>query len=318
MRSYPRPANDYAPYAPLGVKTIAGSDPRHVFAVHVSGRFTVDQPPLICVPGFTRNMTDFTDFISHYRQTASVDWPIVLVDLAGRGRSTGRRNAAAYSTVSDAHDLSTIAKALGISNGIFVGQGHGGQVVMALGALHPTLIAGAVLINAGPTTDPQGLVRLRSNLRHMDSLRGVAQIQNVTRQILKSDYPGLSGESLDRLAMRTHFIDKNGRARGLFDPALVSFLDRFTLDDEFEPQWSLFNALASMPLMLVRTQLSDRLNTKTFEEMCQRRPDAIVETYVGEGSPALLDDQGEVSAIADFVMQVGRTRRRQSGARRAL
>lgn len=318
MPSYPQPDVDYPPFAALPVKMVTASDPRRKLAVSVSGRFTVDQPPLVCISGFTRNMTDFTDFIMHYRTIASVDWPIVLVDLAGRGRSTARARAQEYSTIADAHDLSAIARALGISKCIFVGQGHGGQVVMSLGAQHPNLIAGAVLINAGPTTEPRGLVRLRSNLGHMDSLKGEAQIRTITRQVLKSDYPGLSTEALDRLADRSHFIDKKGRARSLFDPALISFLDRFELDDEFEPQWSLFNTLTNVPLMLVRTHLSDRLGASTFSEMIRRHPNAVVENYVGEGSPALLNDEGEVSAIADFVMQLihgpkkrGRVRRKR-------
>lgn len=317
MPSYPRPPKDYPPFADLPVRMIASSDPARHLAVSVSGRFTVDQPPLVCVSGFARNMTDFTDFRTTYRSIASIDWPMVLVDLAGRGRSSPRSEPEAYSTLADAHDLSTITRALGISRCIFVGQGHGGQVVMALGAQHPSLIAGAVLINAGPTTDPRGLVRLRSNLGHTGSLRGETQIHSITRQLLGNEYPGLSPEGLDRLVSRSHFVDKRRRLRGLFDPALISFLDRFQLDDEFIPQWSLFNTLANVPLMLIRTQLSDRLTSDTFNEMIVRRPDAVVETYVGEGSPALLSDEGEVSAIADFVMHLTGTRRQRNRAKRA-
>jgi len=310
MFQRPLPPADYPPFAALPVRHISGGDAVRRLAVHVSGRFTVNQPPVICVPGFSRNMSDFTDFIRHYRATASIDWPIVLVDLIGRGRSSYLRSPDAYSAVTSAHDLSTIARALGISSAVFVGQGHGGQAVMALAAQHPALIAGAVLINAGPTTNPRGLVRLRANLEHVEGMRGDEQIRQVMRQILSADYPGLPGETLDALAARSHFIDKTGRARGLFDPALLKFLDRFSHDDEFVPQWHLFDALASMPLMLVRSQLTDRLDMDTFNGMIARRPDAMVDRFIGEGSPALLNNEGEVGSIADFVMQVGGSRRR--------
>lgn len=309
MRRFSPPA-DYPPFVALPVRHISGHNAAHQLAVHVSGRFTVNQPPLICVAGFHRNMTDFTDFVRHYRAMASLDWPIVLVDLPGRGRSSFHGSPDAYSATLDAHDLSIIARALGISSAVFIGQGHGGQVIMALAAQHPALIAGAVLINAGPTTNPQGLVRLRSNLQHIASVHGEAQVKQVIRQILAADYSGLPDETLDMLGARTHFVDDRGRVHGLFDPALVKFLDRFGHDDEFVPQWHLFDALAPMPLMLIRSQLSDRLSVETFDEMITRRPTAVVDRFIGEGSPALLSNEGEVSSIADFVMEMGGSRRR--------
>ncbi len=304
------PPADYPPFATLPVRYISGGNAARRLAVYVSGRFTVNQPPLICVPGFSRNMTDFTDFIRHYRTTASVDWPIVLVDLIGRGRSSYLRSPDAYSAVTDAHDLSNVARALGISSAVFVGQGHGGQVVMALAAQHPGLIAGAVLINSGPNANPRGLMRLRSNLEHVEGMRANESARQVLRQILATDYPGLPEATLDALAARSHFTDKGGRLRGLFDPALLKFLEGFAHDDEFVPQWHLFDALASVPLMLVRSQLTDRLQLETFNSMIDRRPDAMVDRFVGEGSPALLNNEGEVGSIADFVMQVGGSRRR--------
>ncbi len=308
------PPADHPPFAALPVRTVSGVAAGHRLAVHVSGRFTADEPPLICLAGFNRNMTDFTDFMRHYREMASLDWPMVLVDLAGRGRSSFSGAPDAYSAVADAADLSTIARALGISRAIFIGQGHGGQVVMALGAQHPSLIAGAVLINSGPTTDPRGLVRLRANLQHIAGTRGANQVRHVMRQILSVDYPGLPEESLDALAARTHFIDRKGRAQPLFDPALIRFLDGFDLDDAFEPQWQLFDTLRAMPLMLVRTDLTDRLDTTTFTQMHTRRPDATTATFSGEASPALLNNDHEVAEIADFVMGLHRARRRRTVA----
>lgn len=310
MPRYISPPADYPPFAALPVHHISGANAAHQLAVHVSGRFTVNQPPLICVAGFHRNMTDFTDFVRFYRSMASLDWPIVLVDLAGRGRSSFHGSPDAYSAVSDAHDLSTIARALGIPSAVFIGQGHGGQVIMALAAQHPALISGAVLINAGPTTNPQGLVRLRSNLQHIENARGENQVLQVMRQMLSAEYPGLPTETLDALAARTHFVDERGRPQGLFDPSLTKFLDQFSHDDEFVPQWHLFDALSSVPLMLIRSQLTDRLSPETFNEMITRRPTAVTDRFAGEGSPALLNNEGEVSSIADFVMQMGGSRRR--------
>lgn len=129
----PAPA-DHPPFAKLPVHYVSRHVGGHKLAVHMSGRFALDRPPLICLAGFHRNMADYADFLSYYRKETSPDWPVLLVDLAGRGRSTYLGAPDAYSTMSDAHDLVALSRALGISRGIFLGQGHGGQVIMALSA----------------------------------------------------------------------------------------------------------------------------------------------------------------------------------------
>ena len=306
----PLPPDNYTPFGSLPVRYVTCGNAERRLAIHVSGRFTVDQPPIVCVSGFVRNMTDFDNFMRQYRLVASIDWPFVLVDLAGRGRSSDHEPGNSYSAISDAHDLSSIARALGISRATFVGQGHGGQVIMALAAQHPTLLAAAVLINSGPTTNPRGLVRLRSNLRYLESVRGTDQVQLAMRKILSADYPGLSDVELDSLAARTHFVDSKGRSHGLFDPELIQFLDAFDHDDIFEPQWNLFDALAHIPLMLARTQMTDRLDNDTFKQMIERHPGVATTRLAGEGSPALLNNEDEVEIIADFISRAGNPPRR--------
>ena len=61
-----------------------------------------------------------------------------------------------------------------------------------------------------------------------------------------------------------------------------------------------------VPLMLLRTQLTDQLPEAVLEEMMRRRPDAVSLEIGGQGSPALLDHAEEVGAIADFVRRVAR------------
>ena len=73
-------------------------------------------------------------------------------------------------------------------------------------------------------------------------------------------------------------------------------------------QWPLFDALAGVPLMLLRTQLTDQVRRQTFEEMLRRRPDAVALTIAGQGSPALFDQHQEIEAVADFVIGVSSTR----------
>lgn len=301
---------DYPPFAALPAQLITVGGPEERIAVHVAGRLGPGATPLICLAGYTRNMTDFADFLPLLQQEAGPDWPVILIDLRGRGRSADRARAKDYSTLADARDMAEIARALAIEHAVFLGQGHGGQVVMALAAQWPALIAGTVLIDAGPALAPRSLIRLRSNAQAIASLRGEGGLAVMLRRMLAADYPGRSPEQLDRLAARNQFVDARGRAMPLYDPALIGRLKDFGTDDVLAPQWPLFDLLDFAPLLIARSALTDQLPPDQLEEMLARRPDASRLAIAGQGSPALLDRAEEAAAIAGFLkMAVAQGRR---------
>lgn len=284
---------------PVTYVTLAG-DVRA--AVHVAGQLSNRRVPVVCIPGYQRNMSDFAEFAAYFRRMGGGDWPVVLLDLPGRGRADDRFRPSDYGSLADARDLASVIVALGIERATLLGQGQGGQVAMALAADHPLLVAGTVLLDSGPVTDSRGIVRLRNNLAHVEALRGAKAVTAGFRRILGGDYPGVPEDRLDALIGRTHFIDKRGRARPLYDPSLVAALADINFDDVLTAQWPLFDALNCAPLMLLRTQLTDQLRRETFDEMARRRPDALAITIAGQGSPALFDQREEIEAVAKFVI----------------
>jgi pimeloyl-ACP methyl ester carboxylesterase len=297
---------DYPAFAPLPVRHVTVGEGRETMAVHVAGRLRIGRSPVICVPGYQRNMSDFTELTGLMHRILGEDWPVVLIDLKGRGRSADRLHKSRYVTTVDAGDLAQLCAALAISSAVFVGQGYGGQVLMALAAAHPLLIAGAVLIDAGPVSDPRGLVRLRSNLRDVEGNRSAAGLRSMLRRMLMADYPGVPDALLDTLLTRTHSLDPRGRVRPLFDPHLVRMLDAFEHDDVLVAQWPLFGALGGMPLLMMRTQLTDQLRREVFEEMMRRRRDSDSYVVEGQASPALLNSLEDVEPIAEFVRGIAK------------
>ncbi|MDB5472984.1 MAG: alpha/beta hydrolase [Devosia sp.] len=283
--------------------------------VHVSGQLSGQRLPVVCIPGYQRNMSDFSAFAQTFQRVGGGGWPVVLLDLPGRGRADDRAKPTDYGTLADARDVASILAALGIDQAIVLGQGQGGQVAMALATEHPLLIGGTVLLDSGPIADSRGIVRLRNNLAHVESLRGKAVVAGF-RRILGGDYPELAQSQLDELIGRSHFIDKRGRARPLYDQRLIKALANINFDDVLTPQWSLFGALSCAPLMLLRTEFTDQLRRETFAEMVRRRPDAVALTIAGQGSPALFDQSEEIEAVADFVLRIGKRNRQtfMSGA----
>lgn len=301
--------SDHPAFAGLPIRHILLRDACTRAAVHRRGDFGAGRMPLVCIPGYQRNMSDFAAFADSFRLLGPGDWPMLLLDLPGRGRADDRPQITDYSSLADAADLADILAGLGIGKAVLFGQGYGGQVAMALATAHPLLVGGTILLDSGPVTDSRGIVRLRNNLAHVAGLRGKTAAAGF-RRMLGGDHPGLADTVLDALALRTHYFDKKGRPQKLFDPKLIDLLKDFSFDDILVAQWPLYNALKYAPLLLLRTQLTDQLRRETFEEMIRRRPDAKAFTIAGQGSPALLDQSPEIEAIAEFVFALaGKTRK---------
>jgi pimeloyl-ACP methyl ester carboxylesterase len=301
---------DHHAFTSLPVDHVAVGAGSERMAFHISGEVRIGRPPVICIAGYHRNMSDHAAFIGTFQRRMGEPWPVITVDLKGRGRSADRRDKSLYATTVDAQDLSQLCTALCVERAVFLGQGYGGQVVMALGMQRPRLIAGSILIDAGPVTDPRGLVRLRNNLKELEGLRSEGGLRTMFRRMLGPDYPGLQEGQLDLLAARTHYLDKRNRVQTLFDPHLLRMLEQFEHDDVLEAQWPLFNALSSAPMMMMRTQLTEQLRREVFEEMLRRRSDADGYIIEAQGSPALLDTDADAEPIAEFVKRIGGHRQR--------
>jgi pimeloyl-ACP methyl ester carboxylesterase len=295
---------DHKALAALPVRMVTIGAAHEQMAVHIRGTLGPGRTPIVCIAGYNRNMVDWADLLRLAGQGLGDTTPFVLVDLKGRGRSTDRASGAGYSSLLDADDLIEVTRALAIERAIFIGQGYGGQVLMALAARRPSLMAGTVLIDAGPVSDSRGLVRLRVTLNELTGVRGEASLRPMLRRMAFADYPGMPETVLDAVSMRSHFVDRRGRLQPLFDPALIRLLEPFDLDDVLVAQWPLFDALSCAPLMMMRTQLTQQLRRETFEEMMKRRRDAEAFIIENQGSPALLDSSEDVEPITDFIRRI--------------
>ena len=299
--------DDHPAFAALPVRYVSIANGLRM-AVHVSGELSSPRVPVVCLPGYHRNMSDFTEFVAGFQRAAGGDWPVVLLDLPGRGRSDDRAKRDNYNSLVDSRDVANAITALGIGRAVIVGQGHGGQVGMALAMHHPLLIAGTVLLDAGPVTDPRGIVRLRGNLQYVESLKGENLLRIGFRRMLGGGYPDQTEQRLDALVGRSHWMTKRARAEPLYDRRLIDAWRDFEIDDVLVAQWPLYDALSCAPLLLLRTQLTDQVRRETFEEMQRRRPEATALTISGQGSPALFNQREEIDAVAAFVVGINKAR----------
>ncbi|GLQ18196.1 alpha/beta fold hydrolase [Maritalea porphyrae] len=277
-------------------------------AVRLSGDFDdATRLPIVCLAGYHRNMSDFFAFADKFSEFSAKNWPIVRVDLLGRGLASHAPKAEDYSTLDDASDMAEMCRALGIHKAIWFGQSHGGNVIMAIGSKTPTLVGAAIMCDAGALISAQGLVRLRNNLKFLSKIRNQEDALLAVRQILSADYPALGAGKLDSIGGRTHgWNKKRRRLEPRFDWRLMERLEAFDNDDVLNANWEMFDSLSQVPMLLMRTRNTDLMRADVYQRMLNRRPDAISLEIEGEGSPALLEHAEEMGAIAEFVMHINK------------
>src|ERR1700712_4691924 len=84
----PTPVAEIEPvFADLPVQMVTVGSGDEQLAVHVAGKFATGRTPLICLAGYNRNLVDFAAMPPLLQGALDTDWPIVLVDFRGRGRS---------------------------------------------------------------------------------------------------------------------------------------------------------------------------------------------------------------------------------------
>ena len=60
-----------------------------------------DRPPILCIPGLTRNARDF----AHVADRLCGDWRVICVDLRGRGESAYAKFPMSYAPISYLQDI---------------------------------------------------------------------------------------------------------------------------------------------------------------------------------------------------------------------
>ena len=115
-----------------------------------------DKPPLLCLPGLTRNARDFADLAERY----SPRFRVIALDFRGRAASDYDPVPARYNPMTYAGDVIELLDKLGISEAIFVGTSLGGLVTMVIAATASQRIAAAIINDVGPDVDPGGISRI--------------------------------------------------------------------------------------------------------------------------------------------------------------
>lgn len=254
-------------------------------------------PPLLCLPGLTRNSRDFADFA----ERMSPSYRVLCLDFRGRGESGHDPQPERYLPVTYAHDTIALLDHVGVAQAVFVGTSLGGLVTMLVTVLDEDRIAAAILNDVGPELDDRGIERIRGYVGGRPE--GFASWAEAAASLRA--YQGGLPASWDEgrwqaLARRLCSEHKDGSVRLDYDPAIA---EPFRAGNG-KPQadaWPLFDALARKPVLVLRGEHSDLLSADALIAMERRSPNVSTVTVAGMPHPPELSEPEAVAAIDRFL-----------------
>ncbi|MDX2258402.1 MAG: alpha/beta hydrolase [Hyphomicrobiaceae bacterium] len=271
--------------------------------------------PVLCLPGLTRNGRDFTDLAVTLAAAGPLARPVYTLDFRGRGHSEWDRDWKNYAVPVEALDVIDVLTALDLHDVAMVGTSRGGLVTMVLAAMQPSAIGLAVLNDIGPVLEPDGLVRIAGYVGRMPLPRTWQEAAQSVRDLNQRQFPSISPATWDAFA-RQVFNEKNGRPAPGYDPMLKNSMS--VLDGPMPKLWPQFEALARVPVLVLRGETSDLLSEATVSEMRVRHPRLESYTVPGEGHAPLLKDAATNAVVAEFIAAHDHAVTRSSAAPRGL
>ena len=258
-----------------------------------------DRPPLLCIPGLTRNCRDFEPLAERF----AGDWRVIAIDLRGRGQSDYARDAASYMPLQYVADVAALLDQAGLERVVAIGTSLGGVVTMLLAMTAPERIAAAVLNDIGPEVEATGLARIRDYVGQgrsyptwMHAARGLKEQGGVA-------YPDFAISDWLRLAKRLMVVGPGGRIAFDYDMKIAEPFNRAEGTAPVD-MWPAFRALADRPVLAVRGALSDILSAATLKRMGRELKGLKAVTVPRVGHAPTLEEPAAQQGIAALLAKV--------------
>jgi pimeloyl-ACP methyl ester carboxylesterase len=257
------------------------------------------RPPILCIPGLTRNARDFESVAS----TFAGGWRVICADLRGRGLSDYAKDSASYNPMQYVADISALLDQAGLARVVVIGTSLGGIVAMLLATLSPERIAGVVLNDIGPHIEEAGLTRIRDYVGQgrsyptwMHAARGLREQGGIA-------YPDFKIADWLKLAKRLMAVGPGGRIAFDYDMRIA---EPFSTPSGTAPadMWPAFKALAGRPVLAIRGGVSDILSAATLSRMKKELPGLDAVTIRRVGHAPTLDEPQALDAISRLLGKV--------------
>ncbi|MFT4027904.1 MAG: alpha/beta hydrolase [Novosphingobium sp.] len=258
-----------------------------------------DRPPVLCLPGLTRNARDFERLAGHL----AGEWRVLCPEMRGRGDSAYSKDSATYNPLQYVQDVTLLLAEAGVSRFVAVGTSLGGLMTLLLAAAAPERIAGAVLNDIGPEIEATGLERIGSYVGQGRSFPTWMHAARAMEEGHGDFFPEFDVSDWLDMAKRTMTVGSNGRIVFDYD---MKIAEPFKQAGGAAPPdlWPTLGGLAGKPVLLLRGGLSDVLSAATLARMRRELPQAEALTLPRVGHAPTLDEPEVVAAIDRLLAKV--------------
>jgi Alpha/beta hydrolase family len=184
-------------------------------------------------------------------------------------------------------------------DGVVQQLANGGLLAMMLAVLRPTAIGGVILNDIGPVIEPQGLLRIKGHVGKLPIPRNFEEGAEILRWLFDAEFPKLAPQDWIAFAQRT-WREHGGGLVPDYDLKLARTLQGANLE-HLPTLWNQFDALARVPLMVIRGANSDMLASTTLDAMLARRRELEVAVVPDQGHAPLPAEPKLIRQIAAFV-----------------
>ncbi len=258
------------------------------------------RPPLLCLPGLTRNARDFEPLAARL----AGEWRLICPDMRGRAESAQAKDPLTYVPLTYLQDISRLLADLAITRFVAVGTSLGGIITMLLAATHPQWLAGAVLNDIGPKIEEEGLARIRgyvgSGSSHPSWVHAARALEEANRDV----YPAYGLEQWLAMAKRLYRLTSAGRIVLDYDMRIAEPL-RVAGGEAGVDMWPIMASFRATPTLILRGERSDLLSLATAERMITDiGGQAELVTVANVGHAPLLDEPDAATGIDRLLARV--------------
>ncbi len=260
---------------------------------------SAERPPILCIPGLTRNARDFESVADRL----AGEWRVIAVDLRGRGESAYAKDAMSYVPLTYLQDLEALIRELALSRFVLFGTSLGGLLTMLLSVGHKEHIAAALINDVGPVLEAQGLDRIRTYVGRSQSWPTWMHAARHFAETHRDMHPRWGLEQWLVYAKRLCRLNSNGRIVLDYDMKISEPFKVPGGATGFDAK-AAFRGLAGIPLVVVRGAKSDLLSDATLAKMASDMPqmDSVTVPHTGH-APTLSEPEAE-AAIDRLLAQV--------------
>lgn len=257
------------------------------------------RPPILCLPGLTRNARDFEELAARLAPA----WRVIAIEFRGRGESAYAKDSMSYVPLTYVQDVEALIRELKLDAFVSIGTSLGGLVTMLMAGAERERLRGVVLNDVGPSLEQAGLQRIRAYVGRGGSwptwLHAARSLAESNRQV----YPDYRIEDWLKMAKRLYRLSSSGRIVADYDSRIAEPM-RLPGGEAGVDLWPALEVLRDVPALILRGERSDILAPATVARMASVLRNVETVTVKGVGHAPQLTEPEAFAAIERLLAKV--------------